>query len=98
MVKPAADALHGLQVAYGVTVQLILEKRDDQFLADHAAFYRKVGLPLTLEGLGQKNPSADVLDLIAEKTLAAPHMANFPAAVSHQQLTSAMRRAEELFK
>ena len=98
MVKPAADALHGLQVAYGVTVQLILEERDDQFLADHAAFYRKVGLPLTLEGLGQKNPSADVLDLIAEKTLAAPHMANFPAAVSHQQLTSAMRRAEQLFK
>jgi glycerol dehydrogenase len=97
MVKPAADALHGLQVAYGVTIQLILEDRDEQFLADHAAFYRQVGLPLTLAGLGQKVPSTEILELIAEKTLAAPHMANFPASVSGEQLTSAMRRAEKLF-
>jgi glycerol dehydrogenase len=79
-------------------VQLVLENRDDDFLADHASFYREIGLPLTLEGLGQKDPSARVLHLIAEKTLAAPHMANFPAAVSHQQMTSAMRRVEDLFR
>lgn len=96
-VKPVANALHGLQVAYGVTVQLVLEGRSEEFLADHAAFYREVGLPLTLADLGQSDITQDSFETIAGLTLAAPHMANFPSPVTAPQFVAAMRKAEAIF-
>ena len=51
-VPPLAHALHGYQVAYGLTVQLVLERRDAAFLDDHAAFCTETGLPLSLARLG----------------------------------------------
>jgi glycerol dehydrogenase len=93
-VKPLASALHGYQVAYGVTVQLVLENRDAAFLADHATFYREVGLPLSLAGLGLRVPSPDQLATIVDLTLAAPHMRNFERSVSREEMLAAMRTLE----
>jgi glycerol dehydrogenase len=93
-VKPLAYALHGYQVAYAVTVQLVLERRDAAFMADHAAFYREIGLPLSLADLGLPRPSADQLATIADLTLAAPHMKNFERHVSRDELIGAMRTLE----
>lgn len=96
-VKPVADALHGFQVAYGVTVQLRLEGRDEAFMADHAAFFRQLGLPLSLAALGLAEPSAAQFGIIADLTVAAPHMRNFPRAVSKDELVAAMRGLEEIY-
>jgi glycerol dehydrogenase len=93
-VKPVAAALHGFQVAYGVTVQLVLEGRDEAFLADHAAFCRQVGLPLSLAALGLPWPSADQLGIIADLTLAAPHMQNFRRRVGRDEFIGAMLQLE----
>lgn len=93
-VKPLANALHGYQVAYGVTVQLVLERRDTPFMADHAAFFREIGLPLSLADLGLAEPSIDELGTIADLTLAAPHMRNFERPVSRDEMIAAIRNVE----
>jgi glycerol dehydrogenase len=96
-VKPLAAALHGYQVAYGVTVQLALERRDATFMADHAAFYRDIGLPLSLADLGLAEPTIDQLGTIADLTLAAPHMKNFERIVSRDEMVGAMRTIEATY-
>ena len=96
-VKPLAAALHGYQVAYGVTVQLVLERRDAAFMADHATFYREIGLPLSLADLGLAEPSTDQLGTIADLTLAAPHMKNFERAVSREEMVGTMRTLEATY-
>lgn len=93
-VKPVADALHGFQVAYGVTVQLVLEGRDAAFRADHAVFCRSVGLPLSLAAMNLPHPSDDQFSTIADLTLAAPHMQNFARGVERDEFIEAMRSLE----
>lgn len=93
-VKALANALHGFQVAYGVTVQLVLEGRDATFLDDHAAFCRSAGLPHSLAALGLRDPQPETLDRIAELTLAAPHLQNFARPVGRDEFVQAMRRVE----
>ena len=51
-VPGVASALHGHQVAYGLLVQLELERRDAGFMQDMRAFHRSAGLPLKLVELG----------------------------------------------
>lgn len=96
-VHPVASALHGFQVAYGVTVQLVLEGRDAAFMADHAGFFRKIGLPLSLREIGLENPSDAQLGLIADLTLAAPHMRNFPRPVEREEFIAALRDVENAY-
>lgn len=96
-VPSVANALHGYQVAYGVTVQLVLEGRSETFLADHAAFCAQAGLPLSLAAFGLRQPSGDDLDLIAQLTLAVPHLANFQRSVTRGEFIDAMQRVERSY-
>ncbi len=93
-VKAVARSLHGFQVAYGVTVQLVLEGRDDAYMADHAAFCREVGLPLSLAALGLPAPQDSELTTIADLTLAAPHLQNFARPIARDEFIAAMREVE----
>jgi glycerol dehydrogenase len=96
-VQPVANALHGYQVAYGVTVQLVLEQRSEDFLRDHASFCSDAGLPLSLAALGLPNPSSDQLQMIADLTLATAHMKNFQRAVSRDEFIDALKRVERSY-
>ena len=96
-VPAVAHALHGLQVAYGITVQLALEGRDADFMRDHAGFYNRIGLPATLKALGLADATPDVFDLIADKTLDVVHMKNFPRPVSKAEFVATMREVEDRF-
>jgi glycerol dehydrogenase len=96
-VQPVANALHGYQVAYGVTVQLVLERRSDAFLDDHAAFCREAGLPLSLARMGLPNPTAEQLGTIADLTLAVPHLKNFERPVTRAEFVGAMERLERSY-
>lgn len=87
-----AQALHGLQVAWGLRVQRVLEGCSDADFARADAFYRAVGLPRDLQGLGLAGEPTDAqLAEAAALTVAAPHTRNFPRVLSVDDLVQAMR-------
>jgi len=90
----AKKAPHGLQVAYGLLVQLTLEGRSGEFMDDLTGFYRKLGLPRTLADLGAPGVPADVLATAAELTMKAPHTANFARVLTAEDIVAAMVRVE----
>lgn len=92
-VKGPAEALHGLQVAYGLLVQLQLEGRDTTFMADLRGFYRQTGLPVSLAELNFKGTADDRL-LIATLTNDAPHMKHFERPLTPQDIVAAMDAVE----
>jgi glycerol dehydrogenase len=88
------QAAHGLQVAYGVLVQLELEIRHDDARAEVEALYRRIGLPLSLADLGLRDAAREDLLTAAELSLAAPHMRNFARALDAGEIADAMRAVE----
>lgn len=88
-------ALHGEQVAFGLLAQLCLEERSSKFLADMVAFFRAVGLPVSLKDLGFSGNEQDGIRIIAEKSIAeAPYLKQFVGAVTTQSLIAALDRAD----
>ncbi|MFC4276562.1 glycerol dehydrogenase [Achromobacter aloeverae] len=85
-------ALHGLQVAVGLLVQLELERRDDAVLAGLEDWYAAVGLPVTLKDLGASGIDDGQLRTAAELTLNARHAANFGHALTVEELAGALKR------
>ena len=89
-----AAAPHGLHVAYGLLVQLVLEERDDAFMQDITRFYRQIGLPLSLEDLGGRQLGADGIREIARLSMAAPFIGNLARPVDQQRMENAMHALE----
>lgn len=92
-VKGPAEALHGLQVAYGLLVQLQLEGRDRAFVDDMRGFFRATGLPLSLAALNFTGGSNEIA-LIADLTVQAPHTKHFERALTADDLIAAIRAVE----
>lgn len=91
-----AQALHGLQVAWGLRVQWVLEGHADGAFEALDDFYRAVGLPLDLQGLGLAGePSEAQLAEAAALTVAAPHTRNFPRTLTADDLVQAMRAVQQ---
>lgn len=93
---PTAAAAHGVQIAYALLVQFLLEERDAPFMRAQFDFHASIGLPTRLAGLGLPNPSAADLSTIARLTCQAPHIANFSRPLSEADLVDAMRRLESM--
>lgn len=91
-VAGVGPALHGLQVAVGLLVQLDLERRSDTTLADLTRWYGRVGLPTTLRELGATAIDAEQVREAARLTLKARHAANFDYTLSEDDLTAALLR------
>ena len=90
-----ARNLHGLQVAYGLLVQLHTEGRDKAFIDDMLDFYGRIGLPRTLRDLGMKTfVDADV-QRIVELSMKAPHLRNVPRPVHANMMKAAIRNLEQ---
>jgi len=92
-VKGPAEALHGLQVAYGLMVQLELERRDRAFVEDVRDFFKAVRLPVSLAELDFKGGAAEIRT-IAELTVQAPHMKNFERPLTADDLVAAIEAVE----
>ncbi|WP_180902754.1 glycerol dehydrogenase [Martelella soudanensis] len=92
LVPGARTAQHGLQVAYGTTVQCELEgrKMPDALLA----IYRHVGLPLSFHALAGRDLTDADIETITEATLPVPHMRNFPHEVSEAGFRDALSQIE----
>ncbi|MCG5235095.1 glycerol dehydrogenase [Xanthobacter oligotrophicus] len=89
-----ARALHGLEVAYGVLVQLVLEGRDANFFADLLGFYNATGLPTSLTALAGAAPTPEEADTIARLTLSAPHARHFPRVLEEAEVVRAILAIE----
>lgn len=89
--RGVSHAPHGLQVAFGLLVQLELERRADAARTEAEALYRRIGLPLCLADLGLPDATQDELRHAAELSLAAPHMRNFMRELDAGDLVAAIR-------
>ena len=87
--------LHGEMVAYGVVVQLCLEKNEEE-LKLILPFFSQLGLPLTLKELGMTNVE-DPLFWEGLKRTCAPGSSvhNMPFPLDEQKLYQAMLEADE---
>ena len=94
--RGARDAIHGDQVAYGLLVQLAFENRPDAFLLDLLGFYRSIGLPAALAGLGMAHATDDEVIELARLTMTAPHLANVRPMATQGGVVEAIRRVERL--
>ena len=89
------SSLHGEQVAFGLLAQLCLEQRSDDFLSDMVAFYKQVGLPLSLNSMGFSGNVRDGIRIIAQRSIAeAPYLRQFVGSVTEQSLVAALSRAD----
>lgn len=95
-VPEIAVTLHGQQVAYGLLVQLMLERRPAEFMREQLRFHRSVGLATCLADLGVAPLTGAVIDTIAEGTMTAPHLKHFPRPLRAADFASAMRELETL--
>lgn len=93
-VKGPAEALHGLQVAYALLVQLELEGRASSFVDDMRRFFRTAGLPVSLAELGFAGGEAEIA-LIAELTAQAPHTKHFEKPLAPAEIAAAIEAVEE---
>lgn len=95
-VPQTASAPHGIQVAYALLVQFVLERRDAGFMREQFDFHASVGLPTGLAGLGLAQPTPEELDTIACLTCSAPHIVNFERPLAAADLVAAMRQLETM--
>lgn len=91
------DYYHGEKVAFGTLVQLVLEDRGNGEVEEVLEFCRGVGLPVSLEQLGIVNCSDEIIERIAERTVAPGETAhNQPFTVDAGSIASAIREADRL--
>src|SRR5262249_20274487 len=83
--------LHGETVAFGLLVQLVLERRDPGFLAELIGFYRTIGLPTTLADLGLAAPTEAQLAAIARPSCKVAYLANMPFPVDEAAMIAALK-------
>ena len=87
--------LHGEKVAFGVLVQLMLEKQTAEVVQPVVRLCRDVGLPTTLAGVGLSSEDSDLLEQIAHAAIAPGELIhNEPFDVTAQQVIDAMLAAD----
>ena len=89
--------LHGEKVAYGTLTQLVLEDRPVADLEEAYGFFRAVGLPTTLAGIGVADATDEDLLRVGELACAPEDtMGNMPFAVTPADVAAALRAVNEL--
>ena len=88
---------HGEKVAYGVLVQLILEKKAQSLVEEVLDFATKVGLPTNLAAIGLGEMTGEMLDQIAVRaTTPGETIHNEPFKVEARMVAEAIRTADAL--
>ena len=87
--------LHGEKVAFGVLVQLMLEKAEPEQVKEVLGFCRSVGLPTTLAEIGCGDLSQEMLSKVAIRaTLPGEWMRNEPFPVDSKMVERAILAAD----
>ncbi|MBI3665822.1 MAG: glycerol dehydrogenase [Acidobacteria bacterium] len=86
---------HGEKVAFGVLVQLILEGKPRPVLDEVLSFSTEVGLPITLDDIGLRDMTPEMLAEIAARTTAKGEtIHNEPFEVRPEMVADAIRAAD----
>lgn len=92
----AAEWLHGDKVAYGILVQLALQKRERE-IKRLLPFYHSVGLPSSLTELGLDPADADMLHALAQATLAPQESIHLmDGRFTTEDLINAFKQTEQI--
>jgi len=84
-------AMHGEKVAFGVVVQSVLERWPDHDRAELLDFYREVGLPSTLAGVGMGAATPEDLRRVAEVTCRpGSHIHNLRTPITPAELVQVL--------
>ena len=86
--------LHGDVVAYGVLVQLAVDK-DTERLKEAKGFLKELGIPSTLKEM-QVPLDRDYLKDVLKETVSGPDMEHIPYPVTEDMIFEAMKVVEEL--
>tara|TARA_Y100001933_G_scaffold264502_1_gene330466 strand:+ start:2033 stop:3127 length:1095 start_codon:yes stop_codon:yes gene_type:complete len=87
--------LHGEKVAFGVLVQLMLEKQQPEEIEQVIRFCRDIGLPTTLAGVGLAADDTESLELIARAATSPGELIhNEPFPVTASQVVNALQAAD----
>lgn len=92
----ARGTLHGDHVAYGLLVQLIMEKRELAFVHELCDFYRQTGLPTRLADFGLHSPTEAEVQELARMSMVSPSALRFAPPVDADQLEAAIHQVERL--
>lgn len=91
------SALHGEKVAYGILVQLVLENKLDE-IKELLPFYKKLGLPVSIEELGVTDVSVEKINRVAEKSTIPGESIHVIGAISTADVSKAINTLEEFTK
>jgi glycerol dehydrogenase len=86
--------MHGEKVAIGVLSQLMLESQPQSVIDEELSFSAEVGLPLAFADIGMRDPSAEILKQIGQRSTAPGEtIHNEPFTVSSEAVVEALRAA-----
>lgn len=88
------DLLHGLKVGYGIIVQLYLEKKSQEYIADVISFFKELGLNPSFKGLGLSFTEEN-LKKTAAKSVNDTVMLRMPIKVTEEMIIEAMKEVEK---
>ncbi|WP_084445131.1 glycerol dehydrogenase [Sphingomonas sp. TDK1] len=92
----AKERLHGEHVAYGVLVQLVVERRPNATLVEMAAFLTRIGLPISLADLGVRAVTPELIETTAAVILSSPHVRATDRHLTQGDIAAAIRFVETL--
>jgi len=99
LVEEMNQSFHGEKVAFGVLVQLVMEKREGNFIRDLIGFYRRVGLPTSLEQLGLREFRSDKIENVAKRACQeGSYIHNMPFEVDEKAVVEAIIEANSLME
>ena len=92
-IEESHKLLHGLKVGYGIIVQLYLEKKSQEYIADVIGFFNQLGLVPSFRGLGLSF-NQENLKKTAAKSVNDTVMLKMPIKVTEAMIIEAMKRVE----
>lgn len=88
---------HGEKIAFALLCQLVMEGKPTSEIETLLTFYSEVGLPMTLEQIGLKHPSPEILSKIATRaTVEGETIHNEPFTVRSDFVTDAMLAVDSM--
>lgn len=97
MIEEMDQMLHGEIVAFATLVQLALEKRERNVIANLSTFYNRIGLPTCLKDLGMKINDIGKLEQAIEKTCQPEsYIHNMPFKIEPQAVMNSVLKIDEL--
>ncbi len=93
LMEESHELLHGIKVAYGIIVQLLLEEKTKDEIEGVLSFFRDLGLNPSLKGLGMPFDK-EILTRVATKAANDTVMRNMPFVVEPEMVLEAMIELE----